>query len=158
MILCRIGWWCVILLCAGLKKLQEKMMQSRRSAAGQLHSTDDHQPAPSARKSGTGPRDMRSCTPTAGMPMAAAGEFRLATAADQEDQQHLQLQVVDHFLDKLLKCIPRSKRSCKTQLQKVRDIRTLGMMTTLPKAAATVASTLSTTVTKPQDSTKSCSR
>jgi hypothetical protein len=29
---------------------------------------------------------------------------------------------------------------------------------TLPKAAATVASTLTTTVTKPQDSTESCSR
>jgi hypothetical protein len=90
--------------------------------------------------------------------MAAVGGFRLAAAAEQEDQHHFQLQVVDHFLDKLLKCIPRRKRSCKTKLQKVREIRTLGMMTTLPKAAATVASTLSTTVTKPQDSTKSCSR
>jgi hypothetical protein len=28
-------------LCAGLKKLQEKMMQSRPSAAGQLHSTEN---------------------------------------------------------------------------------------------------------------------
>jgi hypothetical protein len=92
--------------------------------------------------------------------MAAAGGFRLAAtagAADQEDQQHFQLQVLDHFLDKLLKCIPRRKHS-KTKLQKVPEIRTLGMMTTLPKAAATVASTLTTTVTKPQDSTKSCSR
>ncbi len=137
-------------------------MQSSSSAAGQLHSTNDHQHAPHARKSGTAPHDMRSCTPAAGMPMAAEGAFRLATAAagaaDQEDQQHFQLQVVDHFLDKLLKCIPRRKRSCKPKLQKVREIRTLGMMTTLPKAAATVASTLTTTVTKPQDNTKSCSR
>jgi hypothetical protein len=94
--------------------------------------------------------------------MAAAGGLRLtaaAGAADQEDQQHSQLQVLDHFLDKLLKCIPRRKRSCKTKLQKVREIRTLGMMSTLPKAVATVASTLSTTITKPQDSsTKSYSR
>ncbi len=137
-------------------------MQSRRSAAGQLHSTADHQPAPPARKSATSSHDMRSCTPAAGMPMAAAGGLRLtaaAGAADQEDQQHSQLQVLDHFLDKLLKCIPRRKRSCKTKLQKVREIRTLGMMSTLPKAVATVASTLSTTITKPQDSsTKSYSR
>jgi hypothetical protein len=92
--------------------------------------------------------------------MAAAGGFRLAaaTAANQEDQEHFQLQVQDHFLDKLLKCIPRRKRSCKTKLQKVPEIRTLRMMTTLPKAVATVASTLTTTVTKPQDSTKSCNR
>jgi hypothetical protein len=91
--------------------------------------------------------------------MAAAGGFRLAAAAagaaDQEDQQ---LQVLDHFLDKLLKFIPRRKRSCKTKLQKVPEIKTLGMMMTLPKTAATVASTLTTTVTKPQDSTKSCCR
>ncbi|CAN5967469.1 unnamed protein product [Sphagnum jensenii] len=139
------------------------MMQSRSSAAGQLHSTDDHQPAPPARKSGTAPHDMRSCTPAAGIPMAAAGGFRLAAAAtagaaDQEDQQHFQLQVLDHFLDKLLKFIPRRKRSCKTKLQKVPKIKTLGMMMTLPKAAATVASTSTITVTNPQDSTKSCSR
>ncbi len=137
------------------------MMQSRPSAAGQLHSTDDHQPAPPARKSGTAPHDMRSCTPAASMPMAAAGGFRLAAtagAADQEHQQHFQLQVVDHFLDKLLKCIPRRKRSSKTKLQKVPEIRTLGMMMTLPQAAATMASTLTTTVTKPRDSTKSYSR
>jgi hypothetical protein len=65
------------------------MMQSRPSAAGQLHSTDGHQPAPPARKFGTTPHDMRSCTPAAGMPMAVAGGFRLAAAAgaaDQEDQ------------------------------------------------------------------------
>ncbi len=136
-------------------------MQSSSSAAGQLHSTDDHQPAPPARKSGTAPHDMRTCTLGAGIPMAAAGGFRLAAAAgaaDQEDQQHYQWQVLDHFLDKLLKFIPRRKRSCKTKLQKVPEIKTLGMMMTLPKAAATVASTLTTTVTKPQDSTKSCSR
>jgi hypothetical protein len=94
--------------------------------------------------------------------MAGAGGFRLAAAAaggaDQEDQQHFQLQVLDHFLDKLLNNIPRRKRSCKTKLQKVREIKTLGMMMTLPKAAATVASTLTTTVTKPQDSPKSCGR
>jgi hypothetical protein len=93
--------------------------------------------------------------------MAAAGGFRLAAAAgaaDQEDQQHLKLQVLDHFLDKLLKFIPRRKRSCKTKLQKVPETKTLGMMMTLPKAAATVASTLTTTVTKPQDSPKSYSR
>ncbi len=138
-------------------------MQSRSSAAGQmLHSTDDQQPAPPARKSSTAPHDMKSCTPAAGIPMAAAGGFRLAAAAagaaDQEDQQHFQLQVLDHFLDKLLNIIPRKKRSCKTKLQKVREIKTLGMMMTHPKAAATVASTLSTSVTKPQDSPKSCSR
>ncbi len=135
-------------------------MQSRSSAAGQLHS-NDHQPAPPARKSGTALHDMRSCTPAAGIPMAAAGAFRLAAAAgtaDQEDQQHFQLQVLDHFLDKLLKFIPRRKRSCKTKLQKVPETKTLGMMMTLPKAAATVASTLTTTVTKPQDSPKSYSR
>ncbi len=40
-----------------------------------------------------------------GMPSAAG-------AADQEDQQHFRFQVVDHFLDKLLSCIPRRKRSC----------------------------------------------
>jgi hypothetical protein len=93
--------------------------------------------------------------------MAAAGGFRLAAAAgaaDQEDAQHFQLQVLDHFLDKVLKCIPRRKRSCKTKLQKVPEIKTLGMMMTLPQAAATVASTLTPTVTKPQDSTKTCSR
>jgi hypothetical protein len=92
--------------------------------------------------------------------MAAAGGFRLAAAAavDQEDAQHFQLQVLDHFLDKVLKCIPRRKRSCKTKLQKVPEIKTLGMMMTLPQAAATVPSTLTATVTKPQDSTKSCSR
>ncbi len=85
-------------------------MQSRSSATGQLHSTDDHQPAPPARKSGTAPHDMRTCTLGAGIPMAVAGGFRLAAAvgvADQEDQQHYQLQVLDHFLDKLLKFIPR---------------------------------------------------
>ncbi len=133
-------------------------MQSRSSAAGQLHSTDDHQPAPPAWKSGTAPHDMRSCTPAAGIPMAATGGFRLAAAADQEDQQHFQLHVLDHYLDKLLNNIPRRKRSCKTKLQKVREIKTLGMMMTLPKAVATVASTLTTTVTKPQDSPKSCRR
>jgi hypothetical protein len=93
--------------------------------------------------------------------MAAAGGFRLAAAAeavDQEGQQHFQLQVLDHFLDKLLNIVPRRKRSCKTKLQKVLEIETLGMMMTLPKAAATVDSTLTTTVTKPQDSTKSCGR
>ncbi len=136
-------------------------MQSRSSAARQLHSTDDHQPASPARKSGTATHDMRSCTPSAGIPMAAAGGFRLAAAAgaaDQEDQQHFQLQVLDHYLDKLLNNIPRRKRSCKSKLQKVREIKTLGMVMTLPKAAATVASTLSTTVPKPQDSPKSCGR
>jgi hypothetical protein len=136
-------------------------MQSRSSAAGQLHSTDHHQPAAPAKKSGTAPHVMRSCTPAAGIPMAAAGGFRLAAAAeavDQEGQQHFQLQVLDHFLDKLLNIVPRRKRSCKTKLQKVLEIETLGMMMTLPKAAATVDSTLTTTVTKPQDSTKSCGR
>ncbi len=134
-------------------------MQSRSSAAGQLNSTNDHQPAAPARKSGTAPHDMRSCTPAAGIPMAAAGGFRLAAgAADQEDQQHFHLHILDHFLDKLLKFIPRRKRSWKTKLQKVPETKTLGMMMTLPKAAATVASTLTTTVTKPQDSPKSYSR
>jgi hypothetical protein len=96
------------------------------------------------------------------MPMAAASGFRLAATttggADQEDQQHFQLQVLDHFLDKLLKCIPRRKRSCRTKLRKVPEITTLGTMMTLPEAAATLASTLTTTVIKPQDSTESCSR
>ncbi len=136
-------------------------MQSRSSAAGQLHSTDDHQPAPPARKSGSAPHDMRSCTPAAGIPMAAAGGFRLAAAAgaaDQEDQQHFPLQVLDHFLDKVLNNIPRRKRSSKSKLQKLPETKTLGTMMTLPKAAATVASALTTTVTKPQDSTKSCGR
>jgi hypothetical protein len=93
--------------------------------------------------------------------MAAAGGFRLAAAAgaaDQEDQQHFKFQVLDHFLDKLLKFIPRRKRSCKTKLEKVPQTKTLGMMMTLPKAAATGASTFTPTITKPQDSTKSCSR
>jgi hypothetical protein len=94
--------------------------------------------------------------------MAAAGGFRLAAAAaaaaDQEDQQHFHLQILDHFLDKLLKFIPRRKRSCKTKLHKVSEIKTLGMMMTLPNAAATAASTLTTSVTKPQDRTKSCTR
>jgi hypothetical protein len=93
--------------------------------------------------------------------MAPAGGFKVAAAAagvDQEDEQHFQLQVLDHFLDKLLKCIPRRKCSCRTKLRKVHEVKTLGTMMTLPKAAATVASTLTTTVTKPQDSTESCSR
>ncbi len=104
---------------------------------------------------------MRSCTPAAGIPMAAAGGFRLAAAAgaaDQEDQQHFPLQVLDHFLDKVLNNIPRRKRSSKSKLQKLPETKTLGTMMTLPKAAATVASALTTTVTKPQDSTKSCGR
>ncbi len=143
----------LILLFAGLKKLEEKMMQSRSSAAGQLH--------PPARKSGTAPHDMKSCIPAAGIPMAAAGGFRLAAAAgaaDQEDQQHFHLQILDHFLDKLLKFIPRRKRSCKTRLRKVSEIKTLGIMMTLPNATATAASTLTSSVTKPQDRTKSCTR
>jgi hypothetical protein len=93
--------------------------------------------------------------------MAAAGGFRLAAAAgaaDQEDQQHFPWQVLDHFLDKVLNNIPRRKRSSKFKLQKVPQTKTVGMMMTLPKAAATVASALTTTVTKPQDSTKSCRR
>jgi hypothetical protein len=135
------------------------MMQSRSSAAGQLHSTDHHQPAAPAKKSGTAPHDMRSCTPAAGIPISAAGGFRLAAGAvDQEGQQHFQLQVLDHFLDKLLNIVPRRKRSCKTKLQKVPEIETLGMMMSLPKAAATVDSALTTTVTKPQDTTTSCGR
>ncbi len=136
-------------------------MQSRSSAAGQLHSTDDHQPTPPARKSGTARHDMKSCTPAPGIPMAAVGGFRLAVAAgaaDQEDQQHFPLQVLDHFLDKVLNNIPRRKRSSKSKLQKLPETKTLGTMMTLPKAAATVASALTTTVTKPQDSTKSCGR
>jgi hypothetical protein len=51
--------------------------------------------------------------------MAAASGFKLAAAAgaaDQEDQQHFQLQVLDHFPDKVLNNIPRRKRSCKTKL------------------------------------------
>jgi hypothetical protein len=93
--------------------------------------------------------------------MAAVGGFRLAVAAgaaDQEDQQHFPLQVLDHFLDKVLNNIPRRKRSSKSKLQKLPETKTLGTMMTLPKAAATVASALTTTVTKPQDSTKSCGR